>query len=71
VQPAELRKVVAANIRQRAKKRRVSLNALADLAGIARSPFYKALSGSASFTTDRLCKLANALGCEAHDLLRP
>ena len=57
------------NIRARAKKRRLSLNALADLAGIARSPFFRALSGDSSFTTDRLCKLASALGCRVRDLV--
>jgi len=69
VQPADFRRIVEQNIRSRAKKRGLSLNALADLAGIARSPFFRALAGQASFTIDRLFKIAAALECRVADLV--
>lgn len=70
MEPTELRRVFAANVKKRAKRKKVSLNTLAELAGIARSPFYRALSGKSAVTLDRLCKIANALDCEPEDLLR-
>lgn len=60
----------ADNVRKRADEKGLSLNMLADLAGIARSPLYRVLSCESSVTLDRLCKLANALECNPSDLLQ-
>lgn len=65
-----MRRVVAANIRRLAKKRRLSLNICADLAGIDRSGLYRVLSLRATITVDRLVKIARALEVEPHELLK-
>jgi DNA-binding phage protein len=58
---AELRAIVAANIRVVATKRGVSLNRLVDFAGVTRSSFYRAMAGRGAMTLDTLAKIAAAL----------
>lgn len=70
MEPEALRRLVAEKIRLLAQRRAMSLNQLADFAGIERSAFYKALGGQQAMTTDRIAKIAEALEVEPHDLLR-
>lgn len=70
MEPADLRAVVAANVVRIAKKRGLSISKLADFAGIDRAGLSRCLNGRAAMTTDRLCRLANALDVEPHELLR-
>jgi len=71
VLPAELRVLIADNIRELARDRDKSLNIVADLAGIQRSAFYRALGGQQAMTTDRLAKSAEVLEVPPHQLLVP
>jgi len=66
---AALRTSVAAKIRELAAARGVSIERLADLAGISRAMLWRVLNGSSSPTLDTLGKLADALGVGARDLM--
>ena len=67
--PRELRRVVAANVRAVAARRGMSITQLAGLAGIDRAGLSRCLTGHAAMTTDRLCRLANALDVVPRELL--
>lgn len=69
MEPDELRRVVGNNIRRIAWKKGISLNRVADFAGIDRSGFFRAVAGKAAFTTDRLAKIALALEVAPAELL--
>jgi DNA-binding Xre family transcriptional regulator len=71
VDSEEIRALVAENIRRLADERGISLNHLADFAGIARAAFYRCLNGEESMTLDRLAKIAEALEAHPQELLRP
>ncbi|MBI5495523.1 MAG: helix-turn-helix transcriptional regulator [Deltaproteobacteria bacterium] len=71
VEASALRRVVADNIRLCARRRRVSLNALADFAGVSRAQLYDVLAGRKAASTDWLGKIAAALDLEAWELLKP
>lgn len=58
------------NIRTLAAEKGISLNKLADFAGIDRSGLYQVLRKDVAMTTDRICRIANALGVEPWVLLR-
>ncbi len=66
-----LRAVVAENIRVAARKRRVTINALADFATVSRAQMFNVLACSSSATTDWLAKVAGALDVEPWQLLAP
>lgn len=68
---AELRRVLAGNIRDAARRKRVGLNQLADLAGVSRAMLYLVLQGRKSPTVHWLTKVADALDAEPWRLLRP
>ncbi len=70
MEPLELRRVFASNVRSRAAKNGISAHAVAVLAGIAPPGFRLALRGRQSVTLDRLCKIAAALGCQPDELVR-
>ena len=67
----EIRARVATRIRELAARRKLSLNRLADRAGLTHSLFYAVLAGERAATTDTLTKLAVALGVEPMEFLRP
>lgn len=67
----EIRARVAMRIRELGARRKLSLNGLADRAGLTHSLFYAVLAGERAATTDTLTKLAIALGVEPMELLRP
>lgn len=69
VEPAELRRLVARNIRAAARKKRLALTALADFAGISRSQLFAVLARATSPTLDWLAKVATALDVEPSDLV--
>ena len=69
--PTEIRELVAQNIRRLAAARGISLNHLADFAGIARASMYRCLGGDEAMTLDRLAKIAAALEVHPMELLRP
>jgi DNA-binding Xre family transcriptional regulator len=71
VEPAEIRALAAENIRRLAVERGISLNHLADFAGIGRPAFYRCLGGDEAMTLDRLGKIATALEVHPMELLRP
>ena len=64
------RKALAANIRRISKRRRVSLNALADLSDVSRSQLFAVLAGTSSPSLDWLARVADGLGVEPFELLR-
>ncbi len=64
------RYVLAQNLRRISSKRRIGLNALADLAGVSRSQMYDVLAKRKSATIDWLDKVADALDVEVTELLR-
>ena len=66
----ELRTIIAAQIRSRAKARRLSVVALAERAEVGASHLYAVLAGQRDPTVSWLLKVAVALDCEPMDLLR-
>jgi transcriptional regulator with XRE-family HTH domain len=64
-----LHRHVAAQIRALAERRGMSLNKLADFAGISRSHLGRLLRGAHSPTLEMLAKIAAALDAELRDLL--
>lgn len=71
VEPEQLRAVIAAQIRARAKAKNLSLVALAKAANVTQSHVYAVVAGEKSPTADWLAKIAAVLGCPPHELLRP
>lgn len=69
--PSQLRALVARNIRQQAKRRTVTLNALADFAGVSRSQLYDVLAKRKAPSLDWIAKIAKALAVEPWKLLQP
>lgn len=67
----QIRARVATRTRQLATRRKMTLTALAQEAGISRSHLYTVLDGERSATTDLLTKLASALGVDPVELMRP
>lgn len=68
--PSQRRRLVARNIRHRAKAKRMPLNSLADLAGVSRSQLYDVLRFKKAASTNWISRLANALDAEPSDLLK-
>ena len=69
--PSEaLQAALAENVRTLAEKRGVSLDVLADLAGVSRRQLYNMLSGEHDVTIGWLEKIADALEVEMPELLR-
>lgn len=66
-----LRAVVAENIRAAARRKKVTINALADFATVSRAQMFNVLAGTSSATTDWLAKVAGALEVEPWQLLSP
>jgi len=71
VEPSDLRKLVARNIRALARRRGLALTAVADFAGTARSQLFAVLATDSSPTLDWLAKIASALDVEPWQLLTP
>ena len=71
VSPADLRKLLAANVRELAVQEGVSLNKLADLSGISRPTMHFLLSARSSVGVDTIAKIADALGKHPSALLAP
>ena len=71
MEPGELRDAVARNIRASARRKRLTLNALADFSGVSRSGLYAVLATTTSPTIDWIAKVASALGVEPAQLLTP
>lgn len=69
MEPQALRLVIAANIRRLAGEKGISLNYVADFAGIDRRGFYRALNGEEGMTSDRIAKIAQALEVRPAELL--
>lgn len=65
-----LQSVIAENIRKHAQQKNLSLDALADFAGVSRRQLYNFLAGTHDVTIGWLAKIADALGVEAAELLR-
>jgi transcriptional regulator with XRE-family HTH domain len=66
---AELRAEMSERLRKHAARRKVSLEALADLAGVSRSHMWRVLRCECSPSIDWLGKVARALECAPRDLL--
>lgn len=58
-----------ANIRRLAEERGISLNRVADFAGISRPSFFRVLNLESALTSDRLSKVAEALEVPPKELL--
>jgi transcriptional regulator with XRE-family HTH domain len=71
VEPKALRAVIAENIRGAARRKRVTINALADFAAVSRAQMFNVLGGTSSPTIDWLAKVAAALEVEPWQLLSP
>jgi len=71
VEPPELRALVAKNIRAYAKEKGMTLNRLADFAGVSKAQLYNVLRSSSSPSTDWLAGVANVLEVEPWQLLAP
>ena len=66
----QVRALVAKNIRAAAKRQGMSLNSVADFAGVSRSQFYDVLLRRKSASVDWLAKVAATLDVEPWELLR-
>jgi len=69
VSPAQLRGVLARNIRHQAKRRKIALNSLADFADVSRSQLYDVLARRKTASVDWIAKVAKALEIEPWRLL--
>jgi transcriptional regulator with XRE-family HTH domain len=69
--PSALHRQIAARIREHAKKRKLSLNKLADFAGISRRQLGRLVNCEQSMMVSTLEKIADALGVGVRDLLPP
>lgn len=68
---ANLRRVLARNLRAVAQRRGLALGAIADFAGVSRSQIYDVVACRKAATVDWIAKVAAALGVGAHRLLDP
>ena len=66
-----IRSILAKNIRHYAKIRKMSLNSLADFAGVSRSQLYDVLSGKKSASIDWIAKISVVLDIDPAKLLNP
>ena len=64
------RTTLAANIRSLARGRRMPMIGLAQRAHVSRAQLYAVLSASSSPSLDWLCRIAEALEVEPHEILR-
>jgi transcriptional regulator with XRE-family HTH domain len=71
VEADELRARVGSRIRELAERRKIPISDLPARAGVSRAHLFAVLRGSKSPTIDFLNRLANALECDPHELLRP
>lgn len=71
MEPKEAHAVIAAQIKERATARGLSLRTLAEKAETSRSHLAAVLDGSRSPTVSWLCRVAVVLGCQPYDLMRP
>lgn len=71
MEPEELRARLAVRIRGLAKRRKLRLIDLADQAGVSRGYLWAVLGGENAASIDYLCRLANVLQVDPHELLRP
>lgn len=71
MEPDELRARLAIRIRELAKRRKLRLIDLADQAGVSRGYLWAVLAGENAATIDYLCRIANVLQVDPHELLRP
>jgi len=71
VEPDEFRARLAIRIRELAKRRKINLVDLADQAGVSRGYLWAVLAGENAATVDYICRLANVLQVDPHELLRP
>ena len=71
MEPPEVRALLAENIRAAARSRGLSIERLADFAGVSRSQVFSVLAESTSPTVDWLTKVATALELEPSALLTP
>lgn len=71
MEPRALRELLAENVRQLAGERGVTLNALADFAGVSRAQVYEVLAGRTGPGIDWIAKVAAALEVEPWELLAP
>jgi transcriptional regulator with XRE-family HTH domain len=69
--PSALHRRIAASIREHAQRQKISLNKLADFAGISRRHLSRVLSSEQSPTVATLEKIAAALDVGVRDLLPP
>lgn len=67
----QLRGIVAGNVRRAANEKGITLNSLADFAGVSRSQLYDVLSSKKGATLDWLSKIAAALEVAPWRLLVP
>jgi transcriptional regulator with XRE-family HTH domain len=65
-----LQAIVADNIRSRAEKKGLTLDGLADLAGVSRRQLYNFLAGKNDITLGWLAKITLALEVDPAELLR-
>jgi len=68
VDERECRECLAANVRRLAKRKRMSIEQLADFAGLSRAALWKVLARKHNPTLRTLAKLSEALGCDVRDL---
>ena len=66
---SECRERVATNVRRLARRKRISIEHLADFAGLSSGTLWKLLAHQHNPTLRTLVKLANALECDPQDLL--
>jgi len=71
VEPKEAHTIVANQIRERAAARGISMRTLAEKMETSRSHLSAVLEGTRSPTVSWLCRVAEALGCQPYDLMRP
>lgn len=69
--PSALHRQIAARIREHAKKRKLSLNKLADFAGISRRQLGRIVNCEQSMMVSTLEKIAGALDVSVRELLPP
>lgn len=71
VDAKEAHAAIAAQIKARATARGLSMRTLAEKAETSRSHLAAVLAGERSPTVSWLCRVAEVLGCQPYDLMRP
>lgn len=69
--PPEYQEILASNIRRLAESKNISLNKLADFAGVSRRHLYTILAGENDPTLGWIRQIADALEVDLLDLLKP